>query len=247
MNPMLPVPVLLGSSVLWGLTWWPLKQLNALGIEGIPLTLVAFGAISLVLLPWLIVRRRQWASEGRFLWAIAVLGGYANLAFTSAMIYGEVVRVMVLFYLLPVWGVLGGRLFLGERIDAARGLAVALALGGAVSILGGFRALTGEIAWPDLLALSCGMAYAGNNLLFRARQTLPVTYKVAAMLSGCFGLAILLVLLRVQPWPDVALGDWVWVVLYGVVWILFATVATQWAVTQLVAGRASILIIMELV
>ncbi|MBI5041092.1 MAG: DMT family transporter [Gammaproteobacteria bacterium] len=247
MTASLPVMILLGASVLWGVTWWPLKQLNALGIEGIPLTLVAFGAISLVLLPLLIMRRRQWVGEGHFLLAIAVLGGYANLAFTSAMIYGEVVRVMVLFYLLPVWGVLGGRFFLGEHIDAARGLAVALALGGALLILGGVQALAGEIAWPDLLALSCGMAYAGNNLLFRARQALPVTHKVAAMLSGCFGLALVLVLIQVQPWPEVALHDWVWVVLYGLGWILCATAATQWAVTHLEAGRASILIIMELV
>jgi drug/metabolite transporter (DMT)-like permease len=208
---------------------------------------VAFGAVSVLLLPVLIAQRRVWAGEGRILLAIAVLGGYANLAFTSAMIYGEVVRVMVLFYLLPVWGVLGGRIFLGERIDAARGLAVALALGGALLILGGFQALAGDIAWTDLLALSCGVAYAGNNLLFRARQDLPVVHKVTAMLSGCFVLAVLLVLLRVQPWPEVSVMDWVWVVLYGLGWILLATVATQWAVTHLEAGRASILIIMELV
>jgi drug/metabolite transporter (DMT)-like permease len=246
MNSRMPVVVLLLASLMWGVTWWPLKQINALGIDGVPLAFGAFGAVSLLLLPLLFLRRRRWAGEGRYLLLIALLGGYANLAFTSAMIHGEVVRVMVLFYLLPVWGVLGGRFFLGERIDVARGLAVLLALGGALLILGGFQALAGEIAWPDLLALSCGVAYAGNNLLFRARQALPVTHKVAAMLTGCFGLAVVLVLLQVQPWPEVALRDWAWVVLYGLAWILCATVATQWAVTHLEAGRASILIIMEL-
>lgn len=247
MNASLPVMVLLIASVFWGVSWWPLKQLNALGIEGIPLTLGAFGAPGLLLLMLLMAQRRQWAGEGRALLAIAALGGYANLAFTSAMIYGEVVRVMVLFYLLPVWGVLGGRIFLGERIDAARAVAVVSALSGALLILGGFEAFEGAIAWTDLLALSCGLAYAGNNLLFRARQSLPVMHKVGAMLGGCFALAALLMLGQVQPWPAVPAGNWIWVVGYGLGWILLATVATQWAVTHLEAGRASILIIMELV
>jgi drug/metabolite transporter (DMT)-like permease len=247
MNTAMPVGVLLVASVVWGVSWWPLKQLNALGIEGIPLTLGAFGAITAILLPMLIAQRRHWAGAGHVLLAIGVLGGYANLAFTSAMIYGEVVRVMVLFYLLPVWGVLGGRLFLGERIDAARGVAVALALTGALLILGGFEAFKGEIAWTDLLALSCGIAYAGNNLLFRAQQSLPVRHKVTAMLGGCFAIAALLMLGQVQAWPTVPVQNWLWVVGYGLGWILLATVATQWAVTHLEAGRASILIIMELV
>lgn len=247
MNSPLPVVVLLIASMFWGISWWPLKQFNALGIEGIPLTLAAFGVPGLLLLPLLFAQRGRWAGSGRALLAIAALGGYANLAFTSAMIYGEVVRVMVLFYLLPVWGVLGGRLFLGERIDAARGVAVALALAGALLLLGGFEVFVGGIAWMDLLALSCGMAYAGNNLLFRACQSLPVEHKVGAMLGGCFALAALLMLFHVQPWPEVTPADWLWVVLYGLGWVLLATFATQWAVTHLEAGRASILIIMELV
>lgn len=247
MNRSLPVLVLLAASLMWGVTWWPLKQINALGIDGIPLAFGAFGALSLVLLPLLVVQRRRWRGEGRYLLLIAALGGYANLAFTSAMIYGEVVRVMVLFYLLPVWGVLGGRLFLGERIDAARWLAVALALAGAFQILGGVRIFQTHIAWPDLLAVTCGLAFAGNNLVFRARQTLPVPHKVAAMLIGCFVIATPLVLLGVQPWPQATADAWLWVMAYGLLWILLATFGTQWAVTHMEAGRASILIILELV
>lgn len=246
MNGSLPVLVLLIASVMWGVTWWPLKQINALGIDGVPLAFGAFGAVSLLLLPLLFLRRRRWAGEGRYLLLIALLGGYANLAFTSAMIHGEVVRVMVLFYLLPVWGVLGGRLFLGERIDAARGVAVALALAGAFQILGGAQIFQTRIAWPDLLAVSCGLAFAGNNLVFRARQALPVGHKIAAMLGGCFALAALLMLVQLQPWPQTQFGNWLWVIGYGLVWILLATAGTQWAVTHMEAGRASILIILEL-
>lgn len=243
----LPLFALLGASLMWGVAWWPLQQIAALGIDGIPLALGAFGALSMLLLPLLFLRRRHWNGEGVYLLAIALLGGYANLAFTGAMIYGEVVRVMVLFYLLPLWGVLGGRLFFDERVDAARAAAVVLALVGAVQILGGARVFNVPIAGSDLLAVSCGLAYTGNNLLFRARQSLPVIDKVAAMLSGCFALAAVLMAFGVQGWPQSALHNWLWVVAYGLGWVLPATVAAQWAITHLEAGPASILIILELV
>ncbi|WP_455384023.1 DMT family transporter [Acidihalobacter prosperus] len=240
-----PVFALVGSSVMWGGMWWPLKQINALGIGGIPLVICAFGAASLLLLPILALQRRSWTGDGRFLLLIALLGGYANIAYTEALIYGEVVRVMVLFYLVPVWGVLGGRLFLGERIDWIRGLGVVLALSGAFIILGGFKVLAGRIAWTDLLAVTCGMAFAGNNLVFRARQASPVSSKVAAMVLGSAVLALPLAFLA--PWPQVAPASWGWVAAYGIGWMLVATAATQWAVTHMEAGRASTLIILELV
>lgn len=242
-----PIVALVGSSVMWGGMWWPLKQINALGIGGIPLVVCAFGVAGLLLLPILVLQRRRWSGEGRFLLLIALLGGYANIAYTEALIYGEVVRVMVLFYLVPVWGVLGGRLFLGERIDWIRGLGVVLALSGAFVILGGFKVLTGRISWTDLLAVTCGMAFAGNNLVFRARQAPPVSSKVAAMLLGTALLALPLALLIREPWPQVAPSSWGWVAAYGIAWMLVATAATQWAVTHMEAGRASTLIILELV
>ena len=243
----LPVIVLLLASIMWGLSWLPLKGLHGLGVDGIPLTLAAFGATALVLVPTLWLQRSRWRGQTRWLLLIALLGGYANLAFTTAMVYGEVVRVMVLFYLLPVWGVLGGRLFLGEHIDAARWLAVALALTGAFLILGGFEALHGKASWVDLLALTCGMALAGNILVFRAEQSIPVPSKVAAMLLGASVLAAGVIAVGLQPMPDLPASSWGWAAAYGLFWALIATVGTQWAVTHMESGRASILIILELV
>lgn len=247
MSAALPVTVLLAASVLWGTAWLPLKALHELGVHGIPLTVVAYGAATLAMLPWLLAQRRQWWARRHWLVAILVVGGYANLAFSSALIYGEVVRVMVLFYLLPVWGVLGGRLFLGERIDNARWLAVLMALSGAVLVLGGDKVLNAGISWIDLLALSAGFAFAMNNILFRARQDIPVPSKVTAMLGGCVLIGALLLSAEVQTWPTVAVTDWAWVAVFGLLWLLAATAGSQWGVTHLEAGRASIIIVMELV
>jgi drug/metabolite transporter (DMT)-like permease len=247
MNALLPLAVLVAASIMWGLAWLPLKGLAGLGLSGIALTVVACGAAAALLVPRLVHERRSWRGEARWLALIALLGGYANLAFTVAMIYGEVVRVMVLFYLLPVWGVLGGRLFLGERLDAPRVIAVAAALTGAVLILGGVEALTGKIAWADAIAITCGMTFAANNLVFRAHQQIPVASKTAAMLLGATVLAVVLLAAGVQPWPVVSAGGWLAAIGYGLAWLLVATLGTQFGVTHMEAGRASVIIILELV
>jgi drug/metabolite transporter (DMT)-like permease len=247
MRVSLPVLVLFISSVGWGLTWLPLKYLNQQGMQGPTLVFVAFAAAALVLLPAFLRQRRSWAGQVRYLLLIALFGGFANLSFQIALYEGEVIRVMILFYLLPVWSVLGGRLFLGERIDRLRMVTVAGALLGAFLILGGFAVLDTRPGWVDLLAIASGMAFSMNNIAFRATPALPVTSKVTAVFIGC---AVLVggYLLFNPPAPAIHAPDTLLLtMLYGVFWLTLITFGTQWGVTQLEAGRASIIIIMELV
>jgi drug/metabolite transporter (DMT)-like permease len=241
------VLALLGSSVLWGLSWIPLKYFAGFGLRGVSVTLVAHGSVGVFALGWLAFRLRHWGKHWPGLLALAVCGGVANLAFASAIVSGSVVRVMVLFYLLPAWGVLGGWLLLGERVDTARKLSVAGALVGAALILGGPRLLAEPPSGNDVLAVISGMALALNNVLFRRLSQLAVPEKVAAMFVGCLLLAGALTLTGVQSLPhDVAPVVWLQLALFGLVGMSIATAGTQWGVAHMEAGRSSVLIIMEL-
>jgi drug/metabolite transporter (DMT)-like permease len=247
-KPLYPVLVLLAASVLWGLSWLPLKYFAGFGLQGLNVTLVAHGSVGLLSLPWLARRARAWRAEWRGVLLLALFGGLANLAFSSAMVEGDVVRVMVLFYLLPAWGVLGGWLLLGERVDGVRKLSVAGALGGAFLILGGVRMLSVRPSVADVLAVVSGMALALNNVLFRKMASVSVPDKVAAMFVGCLLWAVPLTLLGVQALPtSVPSAVWLELVIFGLVGLLAATAGTQWGVAHMEAGRSSVLIIMELV
>lgn len=248
MRTHLPVLVLLGASVLWGLSWLPLKTINGMGIDGIVLTFGAYGILALTLTPLLLRQFTLWRNHKKAMLLITLLGGGANLAFTYALINGEVIRVMVLFYLLPVWGVLGGKLFLKEAIDRWRWLGVTLAITGAFFILGGFQALDGPSSWIDLIALLSGLFFAMNNLVFRAAQAVPVGSKITVMFYGCFTLAGLLLANGIEPFPHSALGDaWLALVFYALFWLFVANIGSQWGVTHMEAGRSSIIIIIELI
>jgi len=247
MNPSLPVVVLFISSIGWGLTWLPIKYLNAQGIEGPLLVLIAFAAAVLCLLPIFIRQRHQWLPQLNLMLLIALFGGFANLAFQVSIYYGDVIRVMILFYLLPVWSVVGGVVFLKEPIDTKRILTVITALLGAFLILGGFALFKQPPGWVDLLAIGSGFAFAMNNLLFRATQTVAVASKVTAMFAGCVVLIGGFFLFGASTVTTYTIGTFWLTILYGIFWLTLITFGTQWGVTQIQAGRASIIIVMELV
>jgi len=242
----LAIPALLFGSVLWGLSWMPLRALESLGISGLWLIVCAYSAAAFALglrLAW----RPTWRPRPvhiPWLLALAALGGIANVCFTLGILHGEVVRVMLLFYLVPAWGVLGGWLWLGERLTPARLAGLALALSGALVLLGGPQLLAGPWHPAELLGLIAGLAWASANLLFRHLQVIPSAHKNASMLAGASLLALLIALASASPAPSpapaaAAAG-------YGVLYLLSAALATQWAVHHLEAGRAAILMLSEL-
>jgi drug/metabolite transporter (DMT)-like permease len=244
----LPVLVLLGASGLWGLSWWPLKALHNAGFEGLSLILVCFALLSLALSPVLLRQRARWHAHWRGMLLIALCGGAANLTFSYAMIVGDVVRVMVLFYLLPIWGVLGGRFILKERVDGWRWTGVALAIAGAFVVLGGFEALRKPPSWIDVIALLSGLFFALNNLVFRTLQQVPVASKVSALFCGCFLLAGLTLLCSAESFSGgTTAGAWAGLAAYALCWLLAANFGSQWGVTHMETGRSSIIIITELI
>ncbi|MDP4916735.1 MAG: DMT family transporter, partial [Haliea sp.] len=188
-----------------------------------------------------------WRKKLALMGMVALAGGIANASFQTAIYHGDVIRVMILFYMLPVWSVIGGRIFLGERIDAVRVIAVLLCLSGAFIILDvGHTSWTG-ITWIDLLAMASGMGLAATNILFRFTQDIPVMSKVAAMFIGCtmlIGMS-LLVVSSTATLPGT--GTILWAVAYGALWLTLITTGTQWSVTQMDAGRSSVIIVTELV
>lgn len=244
----LPVLMLFGASVLWGLAWWPMKALNNAGFEGVSLIFLTFGLMALVLSPALFRQRGEWrAHKGRML-LIALFGGAANLSFAYAMIVGDVVRVMVLFYLLPIWGVLGGRFILKESVDAWRWLGVALAIGGAFIVLGGFEVWKKPPSWIDGIAVFSGFCFALNNLAFRAVQEVPVASKVSALFYGCTILSGLTLLVTAENFTaGDSLHAWLGLLAYSLGWMLAANLGSLWAVTRMEVGRSSIIIITELI
>lgn len=241
-----PTLVLLTSTVLWGLLWWPLKGFSAAGLSGPVLSLLTYGAVGVCGIGFLWRQRRAWRPQTGLLLLLMAVGGWANSAFVQALVLGDVVRVMLLFYLAPVWSVLGGRLFLGEAISRRRGFAVALALVGLWFVIGGSAAWARPLGTADWLALTAGLAFAGNNLISRAAQAIPMLSKTVAVFFGCGVVSAASALLTGAVVPVISVPLALGLAGYAFVWLVLATVTWQYGVTHLESGRAGVILTIEL-
>lgn len=247
MNKHLAVIVLFISAIGWGFAWLPIKSLNEMGLDNMHLIFIAFTSGTVVLSPWLFKQYVSWKQSIGFMVLIGLAGGFANASFQTAIFYGDVIRVMILFYLLPVWSILGGWLFLKEDIDRVRLIAVIVCLLGAFVILDVWHVSWQGINWVDGLAIGAGMALAATNILFRFTQHIPLMSKVTFSFIGCTVImgGFLITSTATSPLPHN--GAIPWVIAYGAIWLTLITIGTQWAVTRMEAGRSAIILVMELV
>jgi drug/metabolite transporter (DMT)-like permease len=208
---------------------------------------VIYGVPALALLPWAWRDHAAWREQPALLLLIAILGGWANASFAASLIHGSVVRVLLLFYLAPVWTILAARLLLGEAVTPPRLLALGLALAGLAFTLGGPALLTTPLAAVDLLALSSGLAFALSNVAVRAGAGLPASARALAVFAGCAVISLGFMDWRAAPFPALDMARALALGGLSLAWVLPGTLATFYGVARLDAGKAAILLLTELV
>lgn len=241
-----PEGILLLAAAIWGLGWIPLQHFSGQGLRGMPVVLATYGLLCTVALPLLIWQRRAWWPQRYALLAIGLFGGWATAGLVGALSEGEVVRAMLLFYLAPVWAMLGGWLVLGERLTFLRVGALLLAMVGIGLTLGVSRDSFSALGASDWLALSAGLAFAINNLATRHADRIPLASKTVAAFVGSAVLAWLFCTVEGNSLPPMDLTLWAKVALFGVFWLV-AMGAAQYGFTHVEASRAAVLAVVELV
>ena len=244
-HPFGPVLALLYSATFWGLVWYPLRLLEQAGMSGPWQTLVSYGAAALVFLPF--VRGGVASDHRKGLMMLALAAGWANVAFVLAMLDGTVVRVLLLFYLSPLWATLLARWLLGEPLNRVTLATLPVGLGGAVLMLWD-PALASP--WPsnlaDWTALSSGMAFALTNVLTRRLQDVGVRIKTLSTWLGVVAVALAVIVWRQDPLPTVSALAWSGAVTLGVSGFLFSTLLVVYGVTHMPAQRSAVIMLFEI-
>jgi drug/metabolite transporter (DMT)-like permease len=189
-----PVLGLVFNAFVWGVSWWPFRRLEAMGLHPLWATamiyMLAVGAISV----W---RPASWGQLWRAptLWVLVLASGTTNAAFNWGVTLGDVVRVVLLFYLMPLWAVLLARALLGERLTPLALLRVVLALAGAAIVL---WPADGGLPLPATLAEALGVlggfAFALNNVMLRREAHQPELARALAMFLGGAGVSAVVAL-----------------------------------------------------
>ena len=248
---MWPVLALVFNALVWGVSWWPLRQLQAQGLHAVWATAIFLGIGVLVISASRPTAWRSVVARPR-LWALALAAGATNAAFNWGVSAGDVVRVVLLFYLMPVWAVLLAWWMLGERITAGALLRVGLALAGAVLVLrpaaGGWPVFDGLADW---LGLAGGIGFAFTNVLLRQMAAEQAPVRALAMFSGGVALPATLGLLLMWqgqvPAPPAPQASWLWLALGMGLLFLMSNMALQYAAARLPVRITSVIMLTEVV
>ena len=250
MNPRaLPALALVFNAFTWGLSWWPFRQLQAAGLHPLWLTTITF---SVAVLGLLLARPRALAEVLRTptLWVLLVASGTTNACFNWAVSIGDVVRVVLLFYLMPLWAVLLARPLLGERIGGQALARVALALGGAVVVLWPASGSTlAPFGLADALGVAGGFSFALNNVMLRREAHRSEPARALAMFAGGVLISLLLAALQTQagliPAPPPLAAGWLLASVGLALWFVLSNLGLQYGAARLPSHRTSVIMLTE--
>ncbi len=239
------------NAFVWGCSWYPFRLLEARGLHPLWATVVIYGLALVALELW---RPGAWRHLRRhpLLWLLAAASGLTNVGFNWAVTVGDVVRVVLLFYLMPAWTVLLAWPLLGER-PTLRALArLGLALAGVVIVL-----KTPDSPWPvpsglaDWLALVGGLSFALTNLLLLKLKDTPDEARAFAMFSGGTVMALSAALIGGQlalvPTPPLVGSEWKLLALLVSLAFLAANFGLQYGAARLSASATSLILLTEVV
>ncbi len=237
------------NAFIWGVSWWPFRALQGYGLHPLWSTALMYLMVFALLLT---LRFESWrgvlANPG--LWLLGLASGLTNVGFNWAVTVGDVVRVVLLFYLMPAWSVLVAWLLLGEKPTTASLLRLALAMAGVLIVL-----KTPDSPWPipqggaDWLALSGGLTFAITNALLRKFRHAPSTSCMLAMFGGGALMATLAALLGMsqQIVPAPALQTAGMPVLLALALAFMAgNAALQYGATRLAASATALVMLTEI-
>ena len=245
----LAVAALVLNALVWGLSWWPFRQLQSHGLHPLWATAIVYGFAVICVLA---IKPMAWTGLLRHpaLWLLALASGLTNMGFNWAVTTGDVMRVVLLFYMMPAWSVLLAWAVLGEQPSRSSVARMVLALLGVLLVL-----KTPDSPWPvphsaaDYLALMGGLCFALTNVLLRHQHALPGESRMLAMFVGGAAIASAVAVLGSGSIAAVPPLSMAWLPLLGglAVAFLLGNMALQYGAARLRASTTSLVMLSEIV
>jgi drug/metabolite transporter (DMT)-like permease len=245
-----PALALMFNAFVWGVSWWPFRQLEHAGLHPLAATALIYLLAVLAIVVW---QPRAWREVLAHppLWVLVLASGTTNAAFNWAVTIGDVVRVVLLFYLMPLWAVLLARVLLHERLTRLALARVALALAGAMVILwpadGSGWPLPRTL--PEGLGVIGGFSFALNNVMLRREAARSEGARALAMFGGGALVAALLALVLstqgVVPGLPAPASGWIAGALALGVLFLAGNLSLQFGAARLSANATAVIMLTE--
>ncbi|MEL6289132.1 MAG: DMT family transporter [Pseudomonadota bacterium] len=227
------------GALAWGLYWVPIRWLESLGVEAAWAGVAATAGTIPAAFALLIIGRREDRPVAATDLLAAIFCGSAVALYGIAIVYTDVVRAVLLFYLTPIWSIAIEMLFLGRRWSNRTALAVLLAFVGLFTIFRGELPLDGLGARGDWMALAAGVSWSiGTALVFVGQRTSAARLTGTSLIAAAaISLAIALPLslldgAAANPIPSISIDIAGASFVAGSIFLAAVMYVTLWGTTQ---------------
>jgi drug/metabolite transporter (DMT)-like permease len=247
-----PSLAILWSTLLWGTLWIPLRRIDQVGASGAAAITTGFLLPLILLLPFALARRRSILEGGSALGIAGLLLALSIALYSEGLLRGTVARVILCFYLTPVWSTLFERLLLAEPIAGRRVLTIILGLAGMLVIFGadaGYPVPGGSAEW---MGVAAGVTWGLAMVFVKRTASRPIFDRVFVhfvFLGPAFLLAALIpggghaFDLEIRGLIESA----PWLAAFGTLWMLPVVWLTIFGASHLGPGRVAIFLMFEIV
>lgn len=242
------------GAAVWGLFWIPLRYLDDNGIHGVWAVAMLVTTPLVLFLPYLLIKRRIRLTRWYIGFALSM--GTSMALYFAAFIFTDVIRVVFLFYMLPVWATLISWAMFGQKIRPIQLLAIAVALTGLYFLLGGDGSIPVPKNIGDWFGLIAGFFWALSLNLIRQNPDIdPIVTTLSPYVFGApiaIGLAFLLFFVSPSELTSIPkAGDIVsaipFVLLIGVIIMAPSIYGQVWGARFVAAPTAALLTMTEIV
>lgn len=247
-----PTLAIVFSTFLWGTLWIPLRELDRAGLHGAWATTIGFTIPLLLLLPVGVARWRRIIAGGWPLLAAGFLMAACLALYAEGLLRGSVARVILLFYLTPVWSTLLARVMLGQPITWRRIIGIVFGLGGMVAVfgIGNGPPLPRNVA--EWMGLVSGFCWGWSMIYVRRAEGATDLEKVFVQfvfLGALFALVSLIPGGRSWSIPssDLLFRSTKWLLAIGVIWMPAVLWLTMFGGSRIDPGRVALLLMLEVV
>ncbi len=235
---------------VWGLFWIPLRALEDAGLNGLWVTVVYFLVPTFFLIPVSFWRFKHLKLGGLNLQLTGMISGGALMLYATSIVYTDVVRAMLLFYLTPVWGTILGRLFLNENITPLRIFSMIIAVIGMLTIFGLGVKFPIPQNFGDWMGVASGLLWAIASLRIRLNQNASAIDMTIGFFMWGTIFAILIALAAAPsliPSIPQVMPAFPILLIFVVLLILPGTLASLWGPKFLNPGLVGLLFMTEIV
>ena len=162
------------AAAIWGLFWIPLRMFEEQGLTAEWATLSQFVTPLVCMLPLALYRLILRKPIGIDQFATGILVGVAFALYCESLLLTDVVRALILFYVMPAWGTLVEVFLMGRRFTLARALALILSISGLLCILGIGGDFSLALNAGDIMALLSGVSFTFGAMRIRQSESISI-------------------------------------------------------------------------